>query len=163
MHKKKEIIYIEFDEFVNNSGFKESTIKRNYKRIPGLQKTKNGYRVVSGTRYPYNLGNTKIEDSASKRYVLLKAISNYKYISHKELRVEHHQFETMLRELLSSGLIQRNNLSNTYGANAYDCTPLGDELISHKDKKAKQELFKTIAETAGTFTGAIVSQIFDVA
>ena len=38
MHKKKEIIYIEFDEFVNNSGFKESTIKRNYKRIPGIQK-----------------------------------------------------------------------------------------------------------------------------
>ena len=163
MHKKKEIIYIEFDELVNNSGFKESTIKRNYKRIPGLQKTKNGYRVVSGTRYPYNLGNTKIEDSASKRYVLLKAISNYKYISHKELRVEHHQFETMWIELLSSRLIQRNNLSNTYGANAYDCTPLGDELISHKDKKAKQELFKTIAETAGTFTGAVVSQIFDVA
>ena len=94
---------------------------------------------------------------------MLKAISNYKYISHKELRVEHHQFETMLRELLSSGLIQRNNLSNTYGANAYDCTPLGDELISHKDKKAKRELFKTIAETAGAFTGAVVSQIFDAA
>ena len=162
MIKKKEIIYIEFDEFVNNSGFKESTIKRNYKQIPGLQKTKNGFRVLSGTRYPYNLGNTKIEDSASKRYVLLKAISNYKYISHKELRIEYSQFETMLKELISAGLIQRNNLSNTYGANAYDCTPLGDELISHKDKKSRRELLKIIADVAGTFTGAVVSQIYDV-
>lgn len=163
MNKKKEIIYIEFDEFVNNSGFKESTIKRNYKQIPGLQKTKNGFRVLSGTRYPYNLGNTKIEDSASKRYVLLKAISNYKYISHKELRVEYHQFETMLREFLSAGLIQKNNLSNTYGANAYDCTPLGDEMILRNNKRAKQELLKLISENAGTFVGAIISQVFDAA
>ena len=161
MIKKKEVSYIEFDEFINNSGVKESTIKRNYKHIPGLIKNGKEFRVISGTRYPYNLGNTKIEDSASKRYVLLKAISNYKYISHKELRVEYHQFETMLRELLSSGLIQRNNLSNTYGANAYDCTCLGDKLISHKDRKAKQELLNMIAETAGAFTGAVVSQIFD--
>lgn len=163
MLNKKEVSYIKFDEFVNNSGFKETTIKRKYKQIPGLIKNGKEFRVISGTRYPYRLRNKKIEDSSSKRYVLLKAISQYKYISHKELRIEHPQFETMLKELISAGLIQKNNLSNTYGANAYDCTPLGDELINHKEKKARRELLKIIAEVAGTFTGAVVSQIYDVA
>ena len=38
MLNKKDVSYIEFDEFVNNSGFKETTIKRKYKQIPGLIK-----------------------------------------------------------------------------------------------------------------------------
>ena len=135
MLNKKEVRYVEFDEFVNNSGFKETTIKCKYKQIPGLIKNGKEFRIISGTRYPYHLRNTKIEDSSSKRYVLLKAISQYKYISHKELRIKHSQFETMLKELFSAGLIQRNNLSNTYGANAYDCTPLGDEFINQKEKR----------------------------
>lgn len=114
-------------------------------------------------RYPYNLRNTKLEDSASRRYTLLKAISRYRYISHKDLRIEQKQFETMLRDFLSAGLIQRNNLSNTYGANAYDCTRLGEEVINKKDKESKTELINIIASAAGTFTGAILSQIYDVA
>ena len=157
---KEKIQYIEFEDFVNNTGVKESTIKRRYKKIPGVIKTKKGFRVISGTRYPYNIGNTKLENSASKRFTLLKAISKYQYISHKELRLEPQQFVDMLRDLLSAGLIQRNNLSNTYGANAYDCTQLGDEFINRTDKAAKNELINTIASAAGTFTGAVLSQVF---
>lgn len=81
--------------------------------------------------------------------------SKYRYISHKELRVEHKKFEDMLRELLSAGLIKNNNLSNTYGANAYDCTLLGDEFINRTDKNTKVELINTISAAAGTFTGAV--------
>ena len=160
---KEKIDYIDFEDFVNNAGVKESTIKRRYKKIPGIIKTKKGFRVISGTRYPYNIGNTNIEDSASKRFTLLKAISKYKFISHRELRLEPPQFENMLRDLLSAGLIERNNLSNTYGANAYDCTPKGEEIISQKDKTARESLIRTIATATGTFTGAILSQIFDAA
>lgn len=159
---KIKIKYIEFEEFVNNSGVKEATIKRNYKNIPGITKTENGFRVISGTRYPYNLGNSKLEDSSSKRYILLKAISKYKYISHKELRIEHSQFKDMLKELLSAKLIKKNNLSNTYGANAYDCTILGDELIQKHPKTAKKELINTLASATGTFTGAVLAQIYNV-
>ena len=160
---KKKIEYIDFDEFVHNSGVKRATIIRNYKRIPGLSKTKKGFKVVSGTRYPYNLGNTKLKDSSSRRYTLLKAISKYQYISHKELQIEHEQFKAMLRDLLSAGYIQSNNLSNTYGANAYDCTPLGEELISRTSKGAKSDFINAIAAAAGTFTGAVLSQIYDAA
>lgn len=160
---KKKIEYIEFEEFVNNSNVKEVTIKKNYKRIPGLSKTQKGFTVISGTRYPYNLRNAKLKDSSSKRYVLLKAISNYRYISHKELKLEQKQFEDMLKELLSAGLIQENNLSNSYGANAYDCTPKGEEIISAQEKSAKRELLKAVASITGTFAGSVLSQVFDVA
>ena len=160
---KEKIDYIDFKDFLNNAGVKESTIKRRYKEIPGVMKTKKGFRVISGTRYPYNIGNAKLDDSASKRFILLKAISKYKYISHKELRIEPPQFENMLRDLLSAGLIERNNLSNTYGANAYDCTPQGEELISQKNKTARESLINTIATATGAFTGAVLSQIFDAA
>lgn len=126
-------------------------------------KTEKGFKVISGTRYPYNVGNSNLKDSSSKRYVLLKAISKYLYISHKELRVEHKQFEDMLRELLSAGLIKNNNLSNTYGANAYDCTPIGDEFVNKTNKSNLIEFLNAAAATAGTFTGAVLLQIYDVA
>lgn len=160
---KKKPEYIELDDFVNISGVKETTIKKNYKRIPGFQKTEIGFRILSGTRYPFNLRNTNLDDSISKRYTLLKAISKYQYISHKELRVEHKQFEDMLRELLSAGLIKNNNLSNTYGANAYDCTSIGDEFINKTNKSNLIEFLNAATATAGTFTGAVLSQIYDVA
>ena len=161
--KKKKIEYIPFQEFVSNSGVKESTIKRKYKQIPGIQKTKNGYSVVSGTRYPCDLHRYKLKNSGDKRYVLLKMISEYKYITHKDLRIEQQQFQDMLRDLLSAKLIQQNHLCNNYGANAYDCTVLGDEFIQRTDNATKNDLVKLIASATGTFTGAVISQVFDVA
>lgn len=163
MMGKKKISYIDFDVFVNNSGVKESTIKRNYKQIPGVIKDGKQFRVVSGTRYPYRLRGANIEDHGAKCYTLLKAISKYKYISHSMLGVEQQQFEDMLKELLIAKLIKPNNLSNSYGANAYDSTLLGDDFIKRTDKAAKNDFINTIAQAAGTFTGAILSQVYEVA
>ena len=53
--KKKGLSYISFDEFVRNADVKESTIKCRYKEIHGLIKEGNGFKVLSGTRYPYNV------------------------------------------------------------------------------------------------------------
>ena len=160
--KKKE--YIEFDDFVSNTGFRKSTVERNYKKIPGIEKKNDKYIVLSGTRYWFSdLHRYKIDDSYQKRFVLLKAISKFRYISHKELRIEKPQFDKMLRDLLSAELIEPNNLSNCYGANAYDVTDKGATLMHKNDKTAKTELITAIAEVAGTFTGAIISQVCDVA
>lgn len=160
---EKKLKYISFDEFVNNSGVKASTIKRKYKQIPGIMKSDKGFTVISGTRYPCDLHRYSLKNSAEKRFVLLKMISQYKYVTHKDLKIEHRQFQDMLRDLLSAGLIQRNNLCNDYGANAYDCSPLGDDLLQKTDTAAKAELINLIAGAAGTFAGAIVSQVFDAA
>ena len=160
--KKKE--YIEFDDFVSNTGFRKSTVERNYKKIPGIEKKNGKYTVLSGTRYWFSdLHRYKIDDSYQKRFVLLKAISKFRYISHKELRIEKPQFDKMLRDLLSAELIEPNNLSNCYGATAYDVTDKGATLMHKSDKIAKIELITAIAEVAGTFTGAIISQVCDVA
>lgn len=160
--KKKE--YIEFDDFVSYTGLRKSTVERNYKKIPGIEKKNDKYTVLSGTRYWFSdLHRYKIDDSYQKRYVLLKAISKFRYISHKELRIEKPQFDKMLRDLLSAGLIEQNNLSNSYGANAYDVTDKGAALMHKSDKTAKVELVNIIAEAAGRFTGAVISQIYDVA
>lgn len=163
MCENKKIEYISFNEFVNNTRLAESTIKKRYKEIPGITKTKDGFQVVSGTRYPCDFHRYKFKNSGDRRYALLKAISQYRYVTHKDLRIEHKQFEDMLRDLLSAGLIQQNNLFNTYGANAYDCTPAGDKLLQRTDKYAKTELVNLIASTAGMFIGTVISKIADVA
>lgn len=159
---KRKINYISFDEFVNNSGMKEKTVIRNWKRIPGITKTEQGFQVMSGTRYPCDLHRYKLNDSGEKRYALLKAISQYKYITHVDLKIEQLQFLDMLRDLLAAKLIQRNHLSNSYGANAYDCSPLGDQLIKKTDKAAKKELLELISAAAGTFSGAVISQVYEI-
>ena len=162
MTTKNKEKYISFEEFVLNVGLKRETIIKNYKKIPGIKKTDSGFIVLSGTRYPCDLHRYKLKTSGEKKYVLLKTISQYKYISHKELRIEKPQFESMLKELLSAQLIRYNGLTNCYGANAYDCTILGDEILAKKKSVAIKEMLKSIAEVAGIFTGSILSEIYEM-
>lgn len=44
-----------------------------------------------------------------------------------------------------------------HGANAYDCSPRGDELLKLSEQKAKSELVNLIASAAGAYTGAVIS------
>ena len=89
---------ISIDDFVRISGVKESTIRKNKDKIPGLSYDKGVYNIIDGTRYPCDLHRYKIKDSSDRRYLLLKAISEYKYISHLDLGLYHPQFVEMLRE-----------------------------------------------------------------
>ncbi len=146
------------EDFAHNAGVKVSTVKRRYKDIPGIIKTQEGLKVISGTRYPCD-HRFKPKNSGEKRYVLLKYICEYKYVSHRDLCVEFPQFREMLSDLLSAQLIQPNGLCNEYGANAYDCSPLGDELLQETGKATKQRIINMISEAAGTFTGAVISEI----
>ena len=109
--------YISFDEFVENSGFKKKTVINRIKKneIPGITIREDKYFVLSGTRYPCDIHRYKLKDSSKRRYVLLKSISEYKYISHRELKIEENQFVEMIKDLLCEGLIRENNLSNKYG------------------------------------------------
>ena len=93
-NEKKE--YISISDFKNLCEISEKTIIRNIHSIPGFIETNDGYKFLKGTRYPYNLRNTKLTDSAKKRYVLLKAISQYRYIDHRMLRIDENDFILML-------------------------------------------------------------------
>ena len=151
--------YIPFDEFVNIAGVKERTIKKRRGDIPGLTYENNQFLVLRGTRYPCDLHRYKINDSADRRYVLLKTISEYKYISHTDLHVYQEQFIDLLRELLEADLIKENHLSNHFGANAYDCTEKGDLALKQKKSESAKVIADMIASATGHFVGSVISEV----
>ncbi len=153
--------YISFEEFAYNSNVKESTAKGRLGDIPGITVTEDGIQVLSGTRYPCDLHRYKLRDSAEKRYILLKTICQGKYISHHHLRMEQYLFEELLVQLLTAGLIYKNCSKNTYGANSYSCTEMGENLLKKKEKEAREELCVLVGSTLGAFTGALISQLED--
>lgn len=124
---------ISIEEFAQQCGYKPETIKRNYKEIPGITKEGSNYVIEYGTRYPFSIKVHKIKNSAEKRYAVLKAISEYKYIDSQMLSVPEESFEFIINDLVERKLIAKNGIDNKRGANGYDCTSLGDEIAS-KDK-----------------------------
>ena len=154
---------ITIEEFVIIAGVKQSTIKKNAKRIPGLNYINGEFHIIDGTRYPGNYKKYKLTNSEKRRYVLLKAISEYKYIDHLSLQVYREQFRDLLQELLDAGLIRENGMPNHYGANAYDCTRKGDEIIKRKQNEAIKEISELVSTSAGHFAGAVISEAYPFA
>ncbi len=154
-----DIDKISIEEFITIANVKEATIKRNRHKIPGLTYEKGKFDILKGTRYPGDYHRYKLRNSADRRYVLLKAISEYKYIDYLMLKVYHEQFKSLLRELLEAGLIKENHLYNNYGANAYDCTSKGDEVLTQKKERAVTEITKMVVAAAGQVIVAVISEI----
>jgi hypothetical protein len=154
--------YITLDEFSKLCGISCNTIKRKYKEIPGIEKVETEYRVQKGTRYPCSIRRYKIPDSSAKRYVLLKSISENKYISAVDLQLYDKSFSIMLDELKNCNLIYENNNGNTYGANAYDCSNLGDKILQKRKKQAIQDIAERVAAVAGSFSGAAARELLNI-
>lgn len=156
--KTNEVVrYINMEEFAKKSGVKESTIKKRYKDIPGISKEGSSFTILSGTRYPCDKRRINPKDSGNRRYLLLRTISDYRYISHEHLMLEEKQFNDMLAELLQAGLIKKNGLCNSFGANAFDCTAKGDDLLKKQKNDVIHYLTLLGAEALGTFAGAMIA------
>lgn len=152
--------YISMDNFANICGRKVSTIQKRYKDIPGIVKDGSRYMVLQGTRYPFSYKRYKLDSSSDRRYVLLKAISKYEYISYKELKLSPSQFEKMLLDFEQAGLVQKNDHDNRFGANGYDCTAKGDDLLAQIEKKGWREKAEFAAKIFAEILGeAIVKMI----
>ena len=152
---------ISINEFLNVAGVKLNTVKKNSGRIPGLKYENSEFDILKGTRYPGDFHRYKLTNSADRRYVLLKAISEYKYIDGSALRIYQEQFVSLLKELLDAGLISENGLPNHYGANAYDCTEAGDEVLRlAKKTESVNTITEMVSSAAGHFIGAIISEVF---
>jgi hypothetical protein len=153
--KTNEVVrYISMEEFAKKVGVKEETVKKRYQEIPGITKEGNTFTILSGTRYPCDKRRIKPKDSGDRRYLLLRTISDYRYISHEHLMLEEKQFIDMLEEFLQVGLIKKNGLCNSFGANAFDCTVKGDALLKKQKKDVIHYLTLLGAEALGTFAGA---------
>lgn len=156
MSSEEESLTIEeFAGLVNRS---LRTVKRRWRQIPGITYENGCYSVLEGTRYPFDAHRYVIKDSADRRYVLLKAISEEGYISPMELGVYQKQFDGFLGDLLAGGLIRANGMANTFGANGYDCTPEGDEVLSYEKQRAKREIAELIGIVGGSFSKSVLSK-----
>ena len=65
--------YISIEEFLNIANVKESSIKKNRDKIPGLTYEQEEYYIIDGTRYPYNIRRSKLVNDDDRLYSLLKA------------------------------------------------------------------------------------------
>ena len=157
MKTNEGVRYISMEEFAKKVGVKEETVKKRYQEIPGITKEGNTFIILSGTRYPCDKRRIKPKDSGDRRYLLLRTISDYRYISHEHLMLEEKQFDDILAEFLQARLIKKNGLCNSFGANAYDCTAKGDDLLKKQKKEVIHELTILCAEALGTFTGAMIA------
>lgn len=157
----REIIIVTYEEFINNYRFKEKTIENKAKKgeIPGMQYVSGEYIIEDGTRYPYNIGRNKLKSLSDKVYVFLKATHMFMYIDHTMLKMTSGEFNNMISELLSAGLICRNGIANTHGANGYSCTIICDEFILEKKYRAIKLMVNILANALGTIEGAFVSQL----
>lgn len=152
--------YISLERFADRYNVTVKTVKRRYKEIPGVEKLEEGFRVLEGSRYPFPISKYKINKAEEKRYALLKAISRYQHIDADMLKIPEPSFNLMIHGLLDAGLIAENYTGNTYGANAYDCTEKGDEILKKKKSLAIKKIFETAGdavEIVGRFTGAAVA------
>lgn len=151
---------VSIEEFIKIANVKKETIKKNRNKIPGLTYENGEFDIVKGTRYPGDYHRYKLKNSADRRYLLLKAISEYKYIDHIPLQVYPEQFKELLKELLDAKLIKENHLYNNFGANAYDCTRKGDTLLKKEKNRAVRELAEMVAKAVGCFIGSVISEVF---
>ena len=127
------------EKFAEENDIPLSTVKRRWMHIKGGE-NRNGEIVFwPGSRYPYNIRFHKLDTDTDKSYVLLKAISKKKYISHKELKWKENEFDEMLENYLLAGYIKPNIDRNPYGANAYNITDPGHDFLEGLDKKKREK------------------------
>lgn len=135
--------YITLEEFSNMVDIKETTIKKNYKKIPGIEIIDGEYYVLKGTRYPGKVNMYKIETLIDKEYVMLKLTSQFKYIDHKMLKIYQNDFNNMTNSLVEKGYLIKNDSLNKYGLNEYYCpVEVRDIFKTKKREQAIELLFK---------------------
>lgn len=155
--------YIELSEFAEMVKKKPETILKRKNDIPVIKKFGTEWYALTGTRYPCKVKSFKIKCGLDRRYVLLKAIDDYKYVNSKMLGIFPNEFNMMIRDFLNVELIEENYNGNTYGANAYTTTCKGEKIIK-KSKTTATKIIKSIlkecATLAGCFVGEVVSRTF---
>ena len=141
------------EEFAKESNLRIKTIKKNILRIKGITITNGEVIIPEGSRYPYNLGNSKLDTRERKLRALLEATNHYRYIDNEMLRISSDSFSTIINELIQAGLLIENGCSNPYGANRFDVSM----AYSDYSRKELMKVLNSIAELSGAFVGAYVS------
>lgn len=145
------IEYITLEDFLNQCGLKEQTIYKNRNKIKGLEYSNGEYKIPEGTRYPFNIGHNKLKTSEKKRYLILKAIGEYRYIDGKMLHMSSNDFEAMVKQLHRSKLICRTNTKNKYGTNMYILESAAEILLKEKKEVVLKILENVTAKAIAVY------------
>lgn len=129
-------------EFAKRSGRSESTIRRNWRKIPGADKVNGEIYFPVGSRYPFDMHRYKSLNTAKRYDIILKATNNKMYIDEDMLNISTNEFDFLLQQLLSKGFLDKYESNNSHGANEYLCTmKYKDEIY---DKKADTRISRIL-------------------
>ena len=145
-------------EFSLQCGISENQIRKRYKEIGGVEYIDGEWIIPNGTRYPAKRLH-HVDSFEEKVYALLKATSEYRYIDSKILHIPDESFNVIISVLLQQGWIQTNGIENPYGANHYDLTLIGANIINQRRYKSIEAISAMIARCAGDFTGRLINQM----
>lgn len=129
-------------EFAKRSGKSESTIRRNWRKIPGADKVNGEIYFPVGSRYPFDMHRYRNLNTAKRYDIILKATNNNMYIDEDMLNVSKNEFDFLLQQLLSKGFLDKYESNNSHGANEYLCTmKYKDEIY---DKRADTRISRIL-------------------
>ncbi len=157
MAKDKKVNLVDIETFASRYKIKVETVKKNINQIVGAKKDGKDYIIPDSARYPYRIGNTSIKTRDDKRYVLLKATSENKFVDEKLIGLSKASFNTLIQELLNQNLLIENGSEDKNGANAYDTSSLADSLLRNGKRRAMVEIGKAVAEIGGKFAAQFVT------
>ena len=157
MSRESTIDKSELIEFANRCNKKPATVEKRFRNgdIPGIQIINNRFKIMEGTRYPYDMRGKETNNASKKRFYLIDAIFNRKYIDAIMLGVEQQEFNQYIQENMNAGLIMHMDWQNQYGANGFITTSEGDKIFTNQ----KKEQHKYYAELLGTVLGSAAKQI----
>ncbi len=135
--------YVSIDTFAKRYGLKSNTVKKNIDKVVGAYYKDGVYYIPDSCRYPYNLKNIKFKSRNDRKYVILRATSENKFVDNNTVGVSKKSFDLMIGELIRDQLLQYNGTNDKNGANSYDVTDYADRVIKEKNNKSSiiNELF----------------------
>ncbi len=146
--------YISLEEYAKQNGVSVNCVKRKHKKHPiggiELDEQTKTYRVLKGTRYPYDLRLLSKQPTTFKSLLtILDALNHSRYIDAMMMKISEDSFQAMMSELLEKNLIKKNNSGNTFGTNGYDITLEGGREL----QKGKDQKIETISAVIGNIVG----------
>lgn len=152
MSEENEKEAVSIEEFAKRYKLKINTVKKNFHLIKGAYIKENEYIIFDSCRYPYFKKHLNIKTRDDKKYVILRATYEYKYVDRFTVGMSQSSFKTMVNELKEKGYLIENGSGDTNGLNAYDVSDEVGQIIY--EKKHKKHIIDSLFIRAGMFTGA---------
>ncbi len=148
------------EQFARRNNISSRTVKNNFHLIKGAYIEDNTYYIPEGSRYPFFPKHMNLTTKIDKKYAVLRALFEYRYVDHEIVKVDKPSFKVIVDELLEDGFIKLNGSKNPYGLNMYDITDKAyQEIYILKSKRnIIKRLFNinalNVAVLAGEAVGA---------